>query len=118
MKQDGTEGLLPPVHSAGPLELAHVLFMDIVSYSSLPIDHQSEVVQHLQDIVHGIPEFQRALADELICLPTGDGMALVFFGDPTTPVQCARQIAVTLRRNPLVQLRMGIHMGPVYRLAD
>ena len=65
---------------ARALEIAHVLFMDIVSYSLLPMDLQPEAIFELQELVRAIPEFQRALAeDQLICLPTGDGMALAFF---------------------------------------
>lgn len=93
--------------------------MDIVSYSLLPMDHQSEVIQQLQDIVRDLPDFKLALAaDELICLPSGDGMALAFFGDPTAPLRCARQIAIALKKNQRFELRMGIHTGPVYRVAD
>jgi hypothetical protein len=92
--------------------------MDIVSYSLLPIDYQSEVIQQLQDIVRDLPDVRALDDDELICLPTGDGMALVFFGDPTAPLRCARQIVLALRKNPRFELRMGIHTGPVYRLAD
>jgi transposase len=119
MLPEGTDGPQQSSRSAGPLEFAHVLFMDIVSYSLLPIDHQSEVIQQLQDIVRGLPDFEAALAaDELICLPAGDGMALAFFGDPTAPLRCARQIAIALKKNPRFELRMGIHTGPVYRVAD
>src|ERR1039458_9047397 len=90
--------------------------MDIVSYSLLPMDYQSEVIQQLQDIVRDLPDVRSALdAEELICLPAGDGMALVFFGDPTAPLRCAREIVLALRQNPKFELRMGIHIGPVYR---
>jgi hypothetical protein len=106
-------------HTVGPLEFAYVLFMDIVSYSLLPMDYQSEAIQQLQDIVRDLPDVRSALdAEELICLPAGDGMALVFFGDPTAPLRCAREIVLALRQNPKFELRMGIHIGPVYRLAD
>src|ERR1017187_9422416 len=94
--------------------------MDIVSYSLLPMDYQSEVIQQLQDIVRDLPDVRRALdAEELICLPAGDGMALVFFGDPTAPLRCAREIVFSIRKKQRrFELRMGIHTGPVYRLAD
>lgn len=91
------------------LEIAHVLFMDIVSYSLLPIDDQSKVIQQLQYIVRSSPEFRQAIEeDQAICLPTGDGMAIVFFGDPIAPVACARHISVALKKNVPFQLRMGI----------
>jgi len=101
------------------VEMAHVLFMDIVSYSKLPMDHQREVISQLQEMVRGTPEFQRAQgAEALVCLPTGDGIALVFFGDPLAAACCARRIDLALKKNPLFGLRMGIHAGPVYRVAD
>ena len=111
----------PPVDpSALPeLEIAHVLFMDLVGYSKLPMDRQTRVIQQLNEIVSGAAEYQRAQArDQLIRLPTGDGMALVFFRDPEAPVQCALEIARALGSIPDVKLRMGVHAGPVYRVAD
>jgi hypothetical protein len=102
-----------------PLEIAHVLFIDIVSYSILPIDRQSEAISQLQDIVRGLPEFERARkSNQLISLATGDGMALAFFEDLTAPLRCARSIALNLKSNALFQVRMGIHTGPVYRIDD
>jgi hypothetical protein len=104
---------------ATPLEMAHVLFMDIVSYSRLHMDQQQRVIHELQDAVRNTSEFARAQsADCLIRLPTGDGMALVFFGDPEAPVRCALELTEILRKHPDIQLRIGIHSGPVYRIAD
>ena len=101
------------------LEIAHVLFMDIIAYSKLPMDEQQKVLRQLQESVRGTEEFARAQAkDELIRLPTGDGMALVFFTDPEAPVRCALELSHTLRDHPEIPLRMGIHSGPVYRVAD
>jgi eukaryotic-like serine/threonine-protein kinase len=101
------------------LEMAHVLFMDIVAYSTLPMDHQQRLLGELQEAVRNTPEFTRAQAeDQLIRLPTGDGMALVFFHDPEAPVRCAVELSRTLRQHPNIKLRMGIHSGPVYRVAD
>ena len=122
----------PPVHnvpsavnrtsesvSSRTLEMAHVLFTDIVAYSRLPMDQQQEALLHLQEAVRATQEFARAEAsDELIRLPTGDGMALVFFGDAEAPVRCALELSRALRQQPRIQLRMGIHTGPVYRVAD
>jgi hypothetical protein len=83
------------------------------------MDHQRGVIYELQELVRAIPEFQQASAhDCLICLPTGDGMALAFFGDPIVPVRCARQIARQVKNNARLPLRIGIHTGPVYRVAD
>ena len=101
------------------LEIAHVLFMDIVSYSKLPMDEQQKVLRLLQHAVRDTAEFRRANdSDQLIRLPTGDGMALVFFGDPEAPARCALELSAGLRALPSVKLRIGIHTGPVYRIAD
>jgi eukaryotic-like serine/threonine-protein kinase len=101
------------------LEMAHVLFMDIVAYSRLPMDQQHDVLRHLQEAVRETKEFNRAQAsDQLIRLPTGDGMALVFLGDVEAPARCALELHRILRRWPAMQLRMGIHTGPVYRVED
>jgi class 3 adenylate cyclase/Tfp pilus assembly protein PilF len=99
--------------------MAHVLFLDIVAYSKLHMDQQQQVIQELQEAVRNTSEFARAqAADQLIRLPTGDGMALVFFRDPEAPVRCALELTKVLRAKPHIKLRMGIHVGPVYRIAD
>ena len=109
----------PDLGSSRTLEIAHVLFTDIVGYSKLPMDEQEQLLMHLQDAVRQTPEFVRAEAsEELIRLPTGDGMALVFFRDPEAPVRCALELSRALRNYPEIKLRMGIHSGPVYRVAD
>jgi eukaryotic-like serine/threonine-protein kinase len=93
--------------------------MDIVGYSKLPIDEQEKLLLHLQDAVRQTSEFSRAQSsNELIRLPTGDGMALVFFRDAESPVRCALELSRSLRSQPALELRMGIHSGPVYRVAD
>ena len=107
------------VSSPATLEMAYVLFMDLVSYSTLPMDLQSERIQQLQEVVRSTPEYQRAQqADQIISLPTGDGMALVFSQNPMAPVQCAIEIFRALKNHPDLKLRMGVHTGPVYRIAD
>jgi class 3 adenylate cyclase len=101
------------------LEMAHVLFMDIVSYSLLPTDQQSEVIQQLQQIVRVLPDFEQLLrTGQMISLPTGDGMALAFFRDPIAPLRYARQISLAQKEGLPFELRMGIHSGPIYRHAD
>src|SRR5258708_39021676 len=101
------------------LEIAHVLFIDIVGYSKLLIDEQSETMQELNAIVR-LTEAARAAeaAGQLIFLPTGDGMALVFTGSVEDPVECALQISQALRAQPSLPVRMGIHSGPVHHVAD
>jgi len=102
-----------------PPETAHVLFVDIVGYSELLIDQQRTRLRQLQQIVRDTGEFKGASASkQLIRLPTGDGMALVFFEDPEAPVRCALEISRVLKSNPGIELRMGIHSGLIYRMAD
>jgi serine/threonine protein kinase/tetratricopeptide (TPR) repeat protein len=101
------------------LELAHVLFTDLVGYSRLPIDEQTRLLQQLQEVVSATPSFRQAQESRrLLHLPTGDGMALVFFDNPLAPAQCAVEIARTLKSRSGIELRMGVHTGPVRRLAD
>jgi len=93
--------------------------MDIVAYSMLAIDQQQKILRELQDVVRNSASVKSAQdTDTLIALPTGDGMALVFFGSPESPVKCALEIGRALRQHPEVKLRMGIHTGSVYRVAD
>ena len=100
-------------------QLAHVLFMDVVGFSNLLIDDQREVLHDLHTIVRGTEQFRTAEAQQkLICLPTGDGMALVFFTMPDAPARCAIEIARALRERAKIKLRMGIHCGPVSAIAD
>jgi serine/threonine protein kinase/tetratricopeptide (TPR) repeat protein len=107
------------VGASCPLEIAHVLFTDIVAYSRLPMDRQHLAQRHLQQAIRETTEFARAQASEqLVTLPTGDGMALVFLGDVEAPVRCALELHRILRRWPEMQLRMGIHTGPVYHVED
>src|SRR5438552_11189263 len=101
------------------LEIAHVLFIDIVGYSKLSINEQHALVEELNEVVRTSDQFQRAeAADRLLKIATGDGMALVFYTSPEAPAQCAVEISRALKDHPRLQLRMGIHSGPVRRAAD
>src|SRR5436190_10949860 len=101
------------------LEIGHVLFIDIVGYSKLLLKQQSELLRELNEIVSATHEFREAeSAGKLIRLPTGDGMALVFRTNGEAPVECAMEIAQTLESHPAIQLRMGIHSGPVNEVVD
>ncbi len=101
------------------LEIAHVLFTDIVAYSTLPVDKQRKAVRNLQEAITGTSDYGRFLhRDQLIVLPTGDGAALVFFRDVEAPVRCALELAARLQSDAQMRVRMGIHTGPVYRVAD
>lgn len=100
-------------------EIAHVLFIDTVGYSKLLIDEQREVLKDLNRVVRASSRFSQAGATgKLIRLPTGDGMALIFSDSPESPVQCAIEIARKIAEHPRLQLRMGIHSGPVSRVTD
>ncbi len=101
------------------MKLAHVLFMDIVGYSRLPIDEQTSALHILQEIVQRTTQVTRDQArNELTSIPTGDGMALVFFSEPTAPVECALEVGKALKSHPEIQLRMGVHSGPVNEIID
>src|SRR5207244_874400 len=101
------------------LEIAHVLFIDIVGYSKLSINEQRAAIDELTQVVRASEQFQNAEAGaRLIKIPTGDGMALVFYKSPEAPVQCAVEISRALKKNPALQLRMGIHSGPVSGVVD
>ena len=101
------------------LEIAHVLFIDIVGYSTLLTDEQSEALQELNQIVRNTEAVREAeAAGQLIILPTGDGMALVFTGSVEGPAECALEISQALHAQPSVPVRMGIHSGPVQYIRD
>src|SRR5438552_7249862 len=101
------------------LEIAHVLFIDIVGYSKLSINDQHAAVEELKRIVRASEQFQRAeAANRLIRIPTGDGMVLVFYTNPEAPAQCAVEISHALKEHPGLQIRMGIHSGPVSGVVD
>src|SRR6266566_5091300 len=101
------------------LEIAHVLFMDIVGYSKLSINDQNRAVEELNQLVRASEQFQLAeAAGRLLKIATGDGMALVFYTSPEAPAQCAVQISRAGKDHPRLQLRMGIHSGPVSGVID
>jgi TolB-like protein/class 3 adenylate cyclase len=102
-----------------PLEIAHVLLMDVVGYSKLLVNEQIECLQELNQIVRGTDTFRTAEeSGKLIRLPTGDGMALLFFRSPEEPVQCALEICRELKKRPPIRVRMGVHSGPVSQVKD
>src|SRR6266581_2547784 len=101
------------------LEIAHVLFIDTVGYSKLVVDQQRRLLELLNQIVRGTEQFRKAEATHrLITIPTGDGMALVFYNTPEAPVECALEISRAAREHPELKLRMGVHSGPVSGVVD
>lgn len=101
------------------LDIAHVLFVDVVGYSKLLIDEQRALLDELNHVIRSTAEFRKAEAQEkLIRLPTGDGMALVFFNTPEAPVRCALEISAALAGQSRLKLRMGINTGPISGTLD
>jgi TolB-like protein/class 3 adenylate cyclase/Tfp pilus assembly protein PilF len=101
------------------LEIAHVLFLDIVGYSKLSVNEQHARVEELNKVVRLSEQFRKAEAgSRLLKIPTGDGMALVFYKSPEEPAQCAVEIGRALKGNARLQVRMGIHSGPVSGVVD
>src|SRR5881227_4009354 len=101
------------------LEIAHILFIDTVGYSKLSINDQRAVVDELTEVVRNSDQYQKAeAAGRLIKIPAGDGMALVFYTSPEAPAQCAVEISRLLKKHPRLQLRMGVHSGPVSGVID
>src|SRR5512132_1356429 len=101
------------------LEIAHVLFLDIVGYSKLSVNEQHGRLDTLNQIVRNTDQFRNAeAAGRLLKIPTGDGMALVFYKSPEEPAQCAFEISRALKDNQRLQVRMGIHSGPISDVVD
>ena len=102
-----------------PLEIAHVLLIDVVGFSKLLVDEEIEFLKELNQIVRRTECFRTAeTAGKLIRVPTRDGMALLFFHSPEEPVRCALEISRTLKDHPHIQVRMGVHSGPVSQVTD
>src|SRR5215469_17032533 len=106
-------------HSDLKFEIGHVLFIDIVRFSTLLINQQSEQLETLKSIVRSTEQFKTAEAEgKLLRLPTGDGGALVFRTNPEAPVLCASEISKELTKHPRLHVRMGVHSGPVNEITD
>jgi TolB-like protein/class 3 adenylate cyclase/Tfp pilus assembly protein PilF len=101
------------------LEIAHVLFIDIIGYSKLVVDKQRRLLELLNQIVRGTEQFRKGEATHrLITIPTGDGMALVFYNTPEAPAECALEISRAAQEHPELELRMGVHSGAVSGVID
>jgi serine/threonine protein kinase len=113
------EDAAPAQPVADKPEDGHVLFMDLVGFTQRSMPEQNKLLDKLHEIVRKAPTFKQAQSSKQVeSLPTGDGMALVFFKNPAAAVQCALEIANGLQQNPDVKLRMGVHSGPIYRRLD
>src|ERR1700758_2536354 len=100
------------------LEIGHVLFIDLVGYSKLLIEEQKERLRQLTEIVLATARVRESTNEQLVRLPTGDGMALVFRNSAEEPAQCALEITQALKTHPEIAIRMGIHSGPVSEVTD
>jgi TolB-like protein/Tfp pilus assembly protein PilF len=110
--------MTPEFESNLRLEIGHVLFIDLVGYSKLLIEEQKERLRQLTDIVLATAPVREATNEQLVRLPTGDGMALVFRNSAEEPAQCALEITQALKSHPEIAVRMGIHSGPVSEVTD
>src|SRR6266516_6158854 len=101
------------------LEIGHVLFLDVVGYSKLLINEQRERLKTLNEIVRSTAQFRASDASGmLVRIPTGDGMALIFRDSLESPVRCALEISQTIKSHSEIQVRRGIHSGPVSEVTD
>ena len=110
--------MAPESESNLRLEIGHVLFIDLVGYSELLIEEQKERLGQLTQIVLATAQVREARNEQLVRLPTGDGMALVFRNSAEEPARCALEIAEALKKHPEIPVRMGIHSGPVSEVTD
>ncbi|MAF11178.1 hypothetical protein CMK11_12070 [Candidatus Poribacteria bacterium] len=110
---------MPDKEDQSHLDMAHVLFMDLVGYSRLSAEEQSRRIGALQEVVRSCSIYQQAESEQtLLAHPAGDGMALAFFRGPSSPARCAIEVAEAVIRRDDLPLRMGVHSGPIYRAED
>src|SRR5215475_13502564 len=118
-KREEPQRTLTEIKPELPFEIAHILLIDVVGYSKLLVNEQIELLQDLNRIVRNTKCFRAAESrGKLTRVPTGDGMALLFFHSPEEPAQCALEISRVLKEYPHIQLRMGVHSGPVNQVTD
>ncbi|HLK15177.1 MAG TPA: AAA-like domain-containing protein [Fimbriimonadaceae bacterium] len=103
-------------HAPASPEVAHVLFIDIVGYSKESTTIQIRLIRELNELVGNSETFRSAReGHKVLSLPTGDGMALLFFDDVFAPARCAKEISLA---NSPARVRMGIHSGLVQHQID
>ena len=101
------------------MEIAHILCVQVADFAALPINQQTSRLQLLSSAINGASSVQSAQRNQqLICLSSGDGMSMAFFGSPETPLRAAIAISIAAKQTPDLALRMGIHSGPVFRVHD
>jgi hypothetical protein len=99
------------------MHIAHTLFLDVVGYSALRLEEQARQIAELTRAAQATETFRRATAaGRVVALPTGDGMALVFDDDVTSPAACAVELLGALAGG--IRLRVGIHSGLVQAQTD
>ena len=83
------------------------------------VNEQIECLRKINQIVRDTESVKKAVeSGRHLRLPTGDGMALLFFRSPEEPARCALEISRELKKHPEIKLRMGIHSGPVSQVRD
>jgi class 3 adenylate cyclase len=109
----------------GESNLASILFLDLVGYSKLKRDDdQREAIELLNRLVLNALSATGCRLDDVVCLPTGDGMGLCFSSVTDGPLMVAEEVQVALaeenkkRKRQKIQVRMGIHCGNVLRVTD
>jgi serine/threonine protein kinase len=113
------QGTSPQSRAEPGVEIAHVLCIQLIGFSGLPTERQSSILKRVRQVINATDSFKKARsANQLISRSTGDGMALVFFGVPKAPAECALEIAREVKQDPEIALRMGLNSGPVYRVND
>ncbi len=107
------------------LRTGNVLLIDVIRYSPRTDDQQSQIVGILNRLVRETPAMVNTPEEDRLCLPTGDGLAAVFFRDPRSPVHCALELDERLKAHnsqapeeQRFRLRMGINQGLVYVIKD
>jgi adenylate cyclase len=92
-------------------KLAAIMFTDIVGYTAL----MSKDEQHAHQITHKSRDILKALIEQYngeLLRTLGDG-TLSSFASVVDAVNCALEIQRTIRDEPELSLRIGIHIGDV-----
>jgi serine/threonine protein kinase len=93
-----------------------IMFLDLIGYSQRSVDDQVALKKLFNDILakslKAVPEPTR------IAIDTGDGAAICFMGDPEEALDSAMLLRDLLVQRRALQVRIGLHMGPVRVIAD
>lgn len=102
--------------SSGSNLVCSILFLDIVAYSKTSVNEQYQLKVNFNQLIAGklahIPENSR------ITLDTGDGAVICFMGDPEEVLHAAQAVQAELAQQERLQVRMGLHIGPIRVIND